>query len=94
MVQEILLDAQELVDARLLKDDAQSAPDGVGVPRHVVTEHACGTPRWLQKRRQDLEERALAAAVRPEEAEDLAARDREREAIERDPGTVTLPQLV
>jgi hypothetical protein len=45
-----------------------------------------------EKRRQDPEQRRLAAAVRSEQAEDLAAPDGEREAVECEGVTVGVSQ--
>jgi len=47
-----------------------------------VAEHAHAAAVGHEERRQDGQERRLARAVRAEEAEDRAARDRERDAAQ------------
>ena len=80
---EVLLDGELAVDARVLEDDAQSAAHGVRRGPHVVAEDARDASVRGQQGCEDPEERALAAAVRPEEAEELATRDGERHPGER-----------
>ena len=80
---EVLLDGELAVDARVLEDDAEPAAHRVRRARHVVTEDAGGTAVGRQEGGEDTEEGALAATVRAEETEQLAARHGERHAGER-----------
>src|SRR5262249_2490184 len=77
---EVLLDRELAVDARMLEDDADVPPDRLGLGLHVVAEDVRPSGRGGQERREDAEERALAAAVRPEQREQLAPPDVEADA--------------
>src|SRR5437762_12909218 len=90
---QVLLHGERAVDARVLEDDAQAAADPVGLARHVVPEHARGTAAGGEQGGKDPKERALAPAVRTEEAEELAALDAQRDAVERDAFAVAAAQL-
>ncbi len=69
---QVLVDREVLVEREALRDEAE---------RHVVPDEAAG--RRLEEARDDPEERRLAGAVRPDEREQLAARDLEIEAAQR-----------
>src|SRR5439155_15083815 len=90
---EVLLDGELAVDARVLEDDAQPAAHGVRRAPHVVAEDARDASVRGQEGCEDPEERALAAAVRPEEAEQLATRDGERRPGERLAGAEAAAQV-
>src|SRR5207247_11367530 len=75
VVDEVLLHGERTVHARVLEDDAQAAADPVGLARHVVPEHSRGAAAGGEQRGEYPKERALAPAVRTEEAEALAALD-------------------
>ena len=94
VVDEVLLHGERAVHARVLEDDAQAAADPVGLARHVVSEHARGTAAGGEQGGKDPKERALAPAVRTEEAEELAALDAQRDAVERDALAVAVAQLL
>jgi hypothetical protein len=91
VVHEVLLDGEEAVDARMLEDDPEPPAHRLLLARHFVSEDARGAVRDRHESREELEERALAAAVRPEEAEQLAASDPEAHAVERDARAVAVP---
>ncbi len=78
----------------MLEDDAQAAADPVRLARHVVPEHARGAAAGGEQRGEDPKERALAPAVRTEEAEELAALDAQRDAVQRDALAVAVAQLL
>ena len=94
MVNQVLLDREEAVDARMLEDDAERAAHGVRLRGDVVAEDARASAARGQQRREDAKERALAPAVRPEEPEELARLDPEGNAVERDALAVAVPELL
>ena len=51
-------------------------------------------PDGLQQRAQDADGRRLPGAVRPEEAEELARLDRERDVVDRDEGPESLDEAL
>ena len=74
---QVLEHRQFAVDARMLKDHAHLAANLDGVAGEVAAEHSCASGLKRNQRRKKAEQRGLAAAVGTEEAEYLAARDRE-----------------
>src|SRR5581483_10202646 len=85
LVAHVLADGELAVQAGGLEHDPDPSAHRVRLADDVVAGDR-GTPAiGRQERREDAEERRLAAAVRAEEAEDLAAPDREGDAVERAP---------
>src|SRR4051812_4578660 len=80
---EVLADGQLVVEAGILEHDAQERTRGRGVGDEVPLEDRRRAGRRRERHREDAEKGALAAAVRPEEAEQLAFRDGERDVVER-----------
>src|SRR5690606_36871751 len=82
------LDAQHLphrgegVEYDLLRYDAQAAPRCTVLARDVAPEHAHVAFREAREAGDDVDQGGLAGAVRPEQAEELAAPDREIDALE------------
>src|SRR5262249_55091081 len=84
-VLEVLATGQPPVEAALAaEDDADQRPDRAGLGDNVAPEDPRATGSRDEHRRQDLHERRLARPVRPEQTVDLALRDRQRDAVERD----------
>src|SRR5208282_4878172 len=79
---EILADRQLAVETRMLKDDAKAAAHRGGLAREIVAEQARAARLNRRQRREQFEQRGLAAAVGSEEAEDFAAGNRERHVSE------------
>ena len=69
---QVLRAGQPIVEARVLKDDADRLADQVRPHDHVVTVDDGGPRRRPQHRAEHVDRRRLARAVRPEKAEDLA----------------------
>jgi hypothetical protein len=78
----------------MLEHDPEPAAHGVGLARHVVAEDPGAAAPYGQERGENPEERALATAIRPEEAEELARLDPERDAVERRPLSVAVAQTL
>jgi hypothetical protein len=68
-----------------LKDDAHVPADARGVAPHVAAQNGDLAVLERNERRQQAKQRRLAAAIGPEEREDLALRDIERKIINRQP---------
>ena len=69
---QVLFDRQRLVQALGLEDDADRAPHRGGVARHIVAGDLGAAFGGHHHRGENAEERRLAAAVRTQQAEDLA----------------------
>ena len=84
---ELLADREDPV-ARLLpaRDHVHDPADALRLGRHVEAEDARAALARQQQRREDLDQRGLAGAVGPQEAEELARRHLEIHAGERDHG--------
>ena len=84
---ELLADGQDPV-ARLLAagDHVHDPADLLGLALDVEAEDPGGPLRRQEERRQDLDQRRLAGAVRAEQAEELAGLDLEVDAVEGDDG--------
>jgi hypothetical protein len=84
---ELLADGQDPV-ARLLaaRDHVHDPADLLGLVLNVEAEDLRGPLRRQQQRREDLDQRRLAGAVRPEQPEELARLDLKIDALEGDHG--------
>jgi hypothetical protein len=83
---QILFHRQRLIQALCLEDDARAAPHLGGLARHVVPGHRRRAFGRLHHGRKNPEQRGLAAAVRPQQTENLTrlhfeADARKRQAI-------------
>ena len=83
LVAQVLLHRELAVDARVLEHDADVTAHVARRRPHVVAVHARGAGTRRQQGRQDAEERALPAAVRPEQREELSLANVEGDARER-----------
>src|SRR5262249_12908082 len=70
-------------------DERDPAQEGALTPRRDEAEHERLAAAWVQEAREHLQRRRLAGPVRPEEADDLARLDRERNLVDR----TDLPRL-
>ena len=71
------------VAGHVLRNHANAGAHRVGVANDIVPGHDRRAAGGRHQRRQHADERALARAVRSEQAEDLAALDREADVIHR-----------
>ena len=78
LVREVFADSQFLVEARSLEDDTDPAPESAPLAEKIQTEDAGRAARRPNESGKDPEKGGLAAAVRPEKAEDFTWRDLER----------------
>ncbi len=85
---QVLGDGQHPIYARMLKDDADSPAQRGTVHREVIPENADLARLKRHERREQLEQRRFAPAVRAEQTEDFAARDREIHLMQRRPLTI------
>src|SRR6266545_412694 len=94
-VVDVVVRREEHLRPGLLRHDGDVRADRLRVREHVVAQHRRAADGRFELRREDPEERRLARAVAPEEAEDLALVDREGDVLEgfRASG-VRLPQAV
>ncbi len=83
MMRQVLGDGQFAVEARMLEDDSEPAAHGDRVVGEVVAQDHGASLLNRDQGRQQLEQRGLAAAVRSEEPENFAARDREGHVAQR-----------
>src|SRR6202166_1419134 len=83
VMREVLAHGQLAVESRMLKHDTEPPPYPGRLAREIVPEHPRAPRLNRRERRQQLEERALAAAVGPEKTENLAARNGEAHIQER-----------
>ena len=82
---ELLPDVQQAVAGLLTASDhVHDPPDLSGIGRDVEAEHPRRSAAGQQQRGEDLDERRLAGAVRPEQPEELARTDLEVDSVERD----------
>ena len=72
---EVLGDGKLAVNTRMLKHDAEAAPQGDGRGAQVVTEDADGAGLQRHQGGEQFEESGLAAAVGTEQPEDFAPLD-------------------
>src|SRR5208282_1192427 len=82
MMREIFADCQLAIETRMLKHDAEPAAHRNGFARQVVTEHTRTSRLNRHQRREQLEQSGFATAVGPQEAKELAARDRKSHIAE------------
>jgi hypothetical protein len=80
---QVLLHRQLAVERGMLEHDAEAAPYALGMPTRVLVEHPHAARLGCDERREHLEKCGLAAAVRSEHAENLAAPDLQIDAVER-----------
>ena len=80
---DVLLAGEVQVEARVLEDDPDAAPDGGRVTVEVVAGDRDRAARLGEGRRQDRDGRRLAGAVRAEEGEQLARLDIEADVVDR-----------
>ena len=80
---QVLAAGERDVDAVLLLDDADPAPNARCVASHVEVRHSRRPGVGARERGEDLDRGRLARAVRPEEPENRSLRHREREPVER-----------
>ena len=93
LMREVLAHPQFLVEARRLKDDAEPAAQGAGIAQEVEPENAGRAARRPNEGGENAEEGRLAAAVRPEQAEDFARRDAERDVVEREAVAIAMGEV-
>src|ERR1700682_427969 len=77
MMREVLGHGQLAVESRMLKHDAQPPPYPGRLAREIMPKNSRAARLNRRERREQLEKRALAAALGPEKSENLAARTRE-----------------
>jgi len=80
---QVLAPCRLAVDARALRDIADCSPDRIGLVDDVVEDDLGASFVRFRQRRQHLDRRRLARAVRTEQAEDLSFAHAERDAVER-----------
>src|SRR2546422_4273194 len=79
---QILERGEVLVDVRAVADQPHVRSHALGLPRAIVAGDQDRPARRAHERREDLEERRFAGAVRAEERDGLARADLERETVE------------
>ena len=87
-VAQVVGGGEVVVEADRVRQIADAALDRERLARRVVAEHARGAGRDLAQAEQHQDGGGLAGAVRAEQAENLAARDRERDVVD---GDVAVP---
>src|SRR5271170_5336515 len=80
---EVFADGQLAVQTRMLEHDAEPSPHRAGIASQVVPEEARASSLNRSQRREQFEQRGLAAAVGSKETENLAPRDRKSYIVER-----------
>src|SRR5271155_263668 len=80
---EIFADCKLTVETRMLEHDAQPSPHRAGIASQVVTEEARAASLNRSQRREQFEQRSLAAAIGSKEPENLASCDRKGYVVER-----------
>ena len=93
MEQQVGAHAELEVERLLLEDDADVGERRDGVAAHVVAEHADAAGVGREQAREQLHERRLAGAVGPEQGDELARGDAERDAVEGPHGAVGLDHV-
>ena len=92
---QVLAAGERLVDAGALGDDADRAPDPRSMRADVVAGDERAARIRARERRQNLDRRGLARAVRAEQSEDAAGRDAQADVVEgTDLAAVRLAQMV
>jgi len=71
MMKQIFGHRELAVETRVLKHDAEFAPNRDGVPGEVVAEHRGGAGLDRHQGRKNPEERAFPTAIGPQEPEDF-----------------------
>ena len=87
---EVLVDRQAVVERRLLEHHAEAAPRRQRLGDDVDAADPRGAAVGLEDGAEDVEQRRLAGAVRPEQREQLVAADREADIVERERAAVAL----
>ncbi len=85
---EVLEAGELLVEGGFLEDDADTRPDRAGCVADVVAGDAGGPLARPEEGTQGVDERRLAGAVRPQQAQYLALGDRDRDVVDGDQVTV------
>src|SRR5436853_6578507 len=81
VVAKIFQDREFFVEAGILKDDPNAFAHLIGLPAKIVTEYRRSAACWCECRRENLEQRRFAAAVRSEQGENLAPPNVEGDAV-------------
>ena len=92
-VAQIVGGGEVVVEADLVRQIADAALDRERLAHRIVAEHARLAVRDLAQAEQHQDGRGLAGAVRPEQPENLAARDRERDAFDDGRPVVALGEI-
>ncbi len=92
LVHQVFIHGQLAVDRARLEHDPCPRPDLLRLPRDVETGDAGAAAAWHHQGRQNAKQRCFAAAVRPQQAEDLARLHREAQGVECTPGAVLVRQ--
>ncbi len=87
-------DPHPVGEPALLELDPDPLPQLGGVPAGLEPEHPDGSAVRLAEPGDRLHRRCLAGAIGPEDGEDLALLDLERDALDDGPPVVTLDQVV
>ncbi len=91
---QVLGRGQISIERRVLEDQADVAADVVTLADDVVTGYAGPAAGWLDQRAEHVDRRALAGAVRPEEAEHLGGADFEADAFDSLEVVKPLPEVL
>jgi hypothetical protein len=75
LMNQILSGCEFKIDALRLENDANLAPQIVGILRRVVAENGRMAGYWDHQRRKNSEQGGFAAAVRPQKPEQLCSTD-------------------
>ncbi len=87
---EVLAHREVVVETEEIRHVSHRAPDVLGPGVDGITRHARDSGGRPQERREDLDGRRLARAVRTDETEDVAPVDLQIQVGERDPVAITL----
>ena len=91
---EVLPGGRPLVDVRRLGDEVDPPADRLELARDVVAEHPRAPARRLRPAGEDADHRRLPGAVGAEQAEDLARRDLQADAVQRAHVAVALREVL
>jgi hypothetical protein len=83
VISQVLEDGEFLVEAGILKNDADAAAHFVSFLADVMAEDGGGSTGGHKRCGQDLEKRCLAPAVGAKQPEDFASKDLESYTVER-----------
>ena len=93
LMAQVLSDRQLAIEAPGLKNDADAPPHFARLARHVEAENSRSPRSGREFSREDAKQRGLAAAVRPEQAEDLARENLEAHSVESRTIAEALPEV-